>query len=175
MYLFVIFRGYLYPVSPNLSQWNLCVSGFSLMYSSIATKSKTYTVLVQKKHYLIKNGNIRRLQTKSNYLTNSQFSLFRPHANSAFEFHLWTPFTTTRKNAGLYKRETNRHREKKWEDEFLFRKIQELDQQTSPKGIPEKRELIEKKGELAALLEQESKHAFHIVMKERYQLGSQLP
>lgn len=60
-----------------------------------------------------------------------------------------------------------KEREKKMA--LLYREIQEIEQRTRPKGIPERPELTVKKEEL---LERERKCAFHTVNKEIYQWGN---
>lgn len=56
--------------------------------------------------------------------------------------------------------------------DLLLKEIQEIEQQSWPKGTPERQELIKKMEELASFLDQETKGAFFMVMKEKYQWGN---
>lgn len=62
-----------------------------------------------------------------------------------------------------------KEKEKRERINFLLKEIQELEQQSRSESIPERQDLIRKGEELGALMEQETKGAFPMVTKEKYQ------
>lgn len=54
----------------------------------------------------------------------------------------------------------------------LYREIQETEQSTRPRGLPEKRELIKKRRDLNELLEKERKCAFDTINRDVYREGN---
>lgn len=63
-------------------------------------------------------------------------------------------------------------RERRKKMSLLYKEIQELEQGTRPRVIPDRQTLIGKKREFEDLLEQERKCAFDFINKEKYQGGN---